>query len=278
MGFFFMWEKSKLAQQIEIIYNHPLQVRKAVGLIRSDLLLISNSVKVLIIESEKTSADFPLKQIKQLDSNAYIHFNILNARYLGPQTDIDSLKQSIIRLTLIQKRIILQAQQFRITNAEPFIADLKKEENQMNVVLEDLQKIYDFAESKSTELYADSIRISNLTTIHIILLIALILLFSSLISYILWRNIRTPLKELKKIVNSYKEGHYDVRSSYKLLNEFGDLSGNFNDIANAISINNDEKAKRTNELLLSNKQLAFHLSEIEQFALPPTTFRNRCVH
>ena len=266
IGFVFLREMAKLAQQTEIMYNHPLKVRKAVGLIRTDLLLYNNKIKTLIVESEKLRTDFPKNQLDQLDSNVNRQVNILHDRYLGPQTTIDSLEQSIILLISIRKTIILHAQQLNTTKSDTIIADFNKEENQLNVVLGNLQGIYNFAERTSYKLYEESMRVSNLANIHIMLLLAVVLLLSSFISFILWRNIKIPLEELKRAAKNFGDGHFNARSSYRSMNEFGELSASFNDMADAININIDEKEKQANKLMAANKELEFRINEISQYS------------
>ena len=53
---------------------------------------------------------------------------------------------------------------------------------------------------------------------------------------------------------------------YKTMNEFGELSVSFNNMADVISKNIIQKEKQAQELMLVNKELTFRINELSQYS------------
>ena len=78
-----------IQQQTEIVYNHPLQVSKAISMIETQILSIEVASRDL---AESTSEDSRIRAIQDMEiaaTTANKQFNIVIDRYLGPHSDVD---------------------------------------------------------------------------------------------------------------------------------------------------------------------------------------------
>ncbi len=251
--------------QTETIYNHPLQVRQAIGKFHIDVSGISSNIRMLHFETEKNGIEYYLNQTDSLKSDAFAQIDILYGNYLGSPTEVDSLKQSFLRLNAYHLEEIRQLRAQMTENAIAKTLFLGGERKMM-VVLAHLQKIDHFASHKGDFLVAQSREILNSLNTQLIILVSVILLFSLLICYILIRNINQPLEDLTNATRRFHENEMNVRSTYPYKNEFGVLSDSFNSMAAQIKTHLDEKEKRAAELFVANKELVFQNSEKEKQA------------
>ena len=74
----------RIAQEVSKMYNHPLQVRRAIGEIKSDVLSIHRGMKDLVISVDEFEAAQILAEIDKYDADAFSKIEVLKSRYLGP--------------------------------------------------------------------------------------------------------------------------------------------------------------------------------------------------
>jgi hypothetical protein len=87
---------SKIDQQLETMYTHPVKVRRAIGEIRIDFLNIQHNMKNLLFLINDLGSAANITQIEIAKANAFDQIDILYSQYLGPRTDIDSLRNAFV--------------------------------------------------------------------------------------------------------------------------------------------------------------------------------------
>jgi len=246
-------QADKIHLQTETMYNHPLIVRRAIGMLRADLLSIRNNMKDIFLGSDNKEIAFSLNQIETEKTNAFEQIDQIYKSYLGSPIDVDSLKQAFIIYNSVREESV---RLFRAGKTQE-AASRTKNNGIAGIhalkVLAALQKIDDFAKAKGDALYVTSVALNNSLKNQLILLVTAILLLSLLVGYILLRSIRKPIDELTLATQRFHKGDLDARSSNTSKNEFGVLSASFNTMVENIQVKTDldEKFAALASLMLS---------------------------
>ena len=249
-------QSEQLQQQTEIMYNHPVKVRGALEEITGSILLMRINIKDYLLAEDLKVRQGILNELAVNQSNAHNDMVIIRDNYLGPRQDVDELNLEFAKwISILQETIEM------VTSGNPEEAHLRHipggvGPTQAMIVLAALQKISDFATQKAGELYANSVKLSQVLHMQLLLLISLLLIVSLLIYSILYHNIRQPLDELSVVTRRFSEGDRNSRSSYASNNELGILSASFNSLAENIqsSMGLNEKVASLSRLMLSKHE------------------------
>ncbi len=253
-------QSDKIHQQTETMYHHPLLVRRAIGLMNSDLLGIRLNMKDLFLDSDQKDIAQILNQIDTQKANAFEQIDQMYMSYLGPRTDVDSLKQAFIIYNSVREESIRLLRVGKIQEAASRTKNNGIAGKQAEKVLAALQKIDDFARLKGDTLYANSIKLNNTLHFQLILIIAVILILSFVINFLLLRSIRKPLTELTEATQHFHSGDMDARCAYESQNEIGELSSSFNTLAEGI-----QATISLNEKVVSLASLMLNKYEVKEF-------------
>lgn len=229
------WQHAdKLAEKTTDLFDHPLTVRRALGELKADVLIIHRGMKDLCMSENQEEVTKNIGTIDNYHANAQKQFDILYDRYLGPVEDVDlaysdfmfwkSIREETIRLVIAGK---MQEAIIRTTPHGPG-------EQYVDNILERIKVIDTFAYNKGNEFYAGAISLRNSLNRQLALLVGLILGLTIVITYFLNRSIRVPIVELATVTRQFREGKMDARSKYSSTNEFGQLAASFNDLAETI--------------------------------------------
>ena len=98
------WEQTvKMANETTLIYNNPLQVRRALGELKTDILLIHRGMKDLGFSQNEKELSSIIQEIEIYKTDANKQFDILYDRYLGPKNDIDSTFNNFVKWNTIRE-------------------------------------------------------------------------------------------------------------------------------------------------------------------------------
>jgi signal transduction histidine kinase/CheY-like chemotaxis protein len=235
-------QSDKIHRQTETIFNHPLLVRRAIGLLHSNLYGIRLNMKDLLLGSDEKEITLILSRIETSKTNVFEQIDQIYTSYLGPRMDVDSLKQAFILYNVAREETV---RIFRAGNSKEAVSRSKStgiDGKQSDRVHAALEKIDDFARLKGDLLFTNSIKLNNTLHTQLLLLIAVILILSFIVNFLLLRSIRKPLLILTETTRNFHSGDMDARSSYESENEIGVLSASFNKLAEGIqastSLNN----------------------------------------
>ncbi len=246
-------QTNQIQAQGEILFNHPLQVRRAISDIDLNIKDFQLAFQKLILAENDTDKQLAIQTIDLTIANTDLKFDILRNKYLGPSADIEILNNAFTILETNIKQLSsaelsgqLNKGKEHIRPAGLIMQDCARVKSAIDVI--DL-----FASNKAQELYDTSAKMKNELRSRLIFFVAVILLLTLLINYILMRNIRFPLDELIIATKRFHNGNMEARSMYSSKNEFGELSSSFNLLADRIeeSINLNEKIVNFVSLLLS---------------------------
>lgn len=241
-------QTDKIHQQTEIMYNHPLIVRRAIDTLTINVLNMRMASKELIFavtDQERHDAN----QLYILSvANVLNQYKLLHEAYLGPQTDVEEAFMAFKMWHTAHEeylKLVLSEQPPKENDRNFSAGELTHLRKQFKIRIE---KIDNYAKNKSDELFAASNSLYHSLTKKLILLIAAILLLSVAIIYILVRNIQKPLIDLTDATQRFHDGDMSARSSYESKNEFGILSASFNRLTENIQKNSDKLANQNREL------------------------------
>jgi signal transduction histidine kinase/CheY-like chemotaxis protein/HAMP domain-containing protein len=253
-------QSDKIHQQTETMYNHPVLVRRAIGLMHSDLLSIRLNMKDLFLGSDEKEIARSLNQIETQKANAFEQIDHIYTSYLGPPADVDSLKQAFILYNSVREETLRLFRAGKTQEAASRTKHTGIGGKQSDKVLASLQKIDDFARLKGDTLYANSIKLNNTLHSQLILIIAVILILSFIINFLLLRSIRKPLTELTEATQHFHSGDMDIRCAYESKNEIGELSASFNTLAEGI-----QATMSLNEKVVSLARMLLSKYEVKEF-------------
>lgn len=233
LGLISFQQSNRINQQTKTMFEHPVQVRRALNLLTGDIIGIHRDMKDLFI-TEPSEFVSDLNRIELLKQDAFTQIEILYENYLGPKTDIDSLKQSFIIWNAMREETIRLMREGKLDEAAKRTKSTGVAGKQVDLTLMYLQRISDFAHNKANELYSNSKAIYQRLTLNLAIVVLAVILLLILIFYFLMKNIRTPLVGLTDVTRRFHGGNLDSRSSYVSESEVGILSKSFNSLAGNI--------------------------------------------
>jgi len=237
-------QNNQLALQTKNMYNHPLKVRRALGVIESNVLNISRNMKEMFLVNSELERSDTYHEIEKSRDLVSKQLSILYDAYLGPHSDIDNLKDLFLQYNILHDATYQLIRDGKIdiakerTNSGSGITGILVER-----VLEKITIIDEYAIAKSDQFYSDSVSIQKGQNTTNLIFIFSSLFLASIIIALLTRNILRPLAIITDATKSLKDGDLSVRSNYNSKNEFGHLSDGYNEMADKIeeimSLNNN---------------------------------------
>lgn len=272
LGALSWYQADRLWQETQGLYDHPLQVRRALGELRYDIQTIRLGMKDLFLARNEKDRQKILQVINVRQVNAFGQFAILSHSYLGPKRDIDQARFAFDQWQVIRDETIRLLEAGRVDEAATRldlhgVSGAKVAEIQTN-----LSRISDYAVARGDRFYhaAQAERASLMTGLWILL--GFILLVTISISYLLLKGIREPLAELTLTTTAYRKGELDARSNYDSANELGILSCSFNQLADSVQaeLNRREVAARISAIMLAEEDLRNFCRELLKAQLEHT--------
>lgn len=235
--------------QTKTLYDHPLQVRRAVGSFKAEVTAIHRDMRGLMLEAgnDRVIAAL-LGQIETDKTDALRQLDILEARYLGPAADITTLRAEFVQWNSIREETIRLLRQGKLQEAGDRTMHDGIGGAQARQLYERLDKVDEFASNKADSLFREASSLNNSLNQRLSLYAGAILFLVLLIAYLLVRWIREPLKQLTAFANRFRQGDLKARSGYAFANEFGVLSTAFDAMADTVAaeIHLRDKAERLN--------------------------------
>jgi signal transduction histidine kinase/CheY-like chemotaxis protein/CHASE3 domain sensor protein len=264
LGFISYYQADKLWKETEGLHDHPLTVRRAIGELTNNILLIDTNTKELLIADNIEEKQEVLAQIAVLEENAKKQFPILYDRYLGNKEDVVKAERLFIQWKLSIDENILLIRNGRHDEAEENVELSGKCGMQTRKLLETIKVISDFAVARGDRFYdtAKHHRTSLLWMLSLVLFLVFLLI--TVISVILIHNIKRPLTELTDITHQYMQGNMGLRIGYNSSNEFGILSSSFNNLAAMVEkeLINRQAIAQIAEVLLGEDELHAFSNEL----------------
>ncbi len=251
------FQADSLWQDTKKLYEHPLTVRRALGDIKADVLIMHKGMKDLVLAKNDSERQSIIQDIDSHEADAHDQFDVLYERYLGPRKDIDEAHEQLVQWKSIRDDTIRLLHSGKNAEAIERTRFSGIGGEHVKTLLKELQDISDFAIRKSDEFYAAAKLKKHNIFVSMVLLVSFILVLTIAVSYLLLKNIHEPLRELTSAVEHYRQGKFGTRSRYVSGNEYGTLSAAFNELAETIEtdIKRKESIARIADIMLKEDDL-----------------------
>lgn len=226
-------QSSRIHEQVELIYNHPLKVRRALGNLESEIYLIHWHTEGLLLQTDIVKMQPYLNDIRRNEEGALKNFELLYSNYLGPKGDVDTLYSLFLECKHNREDVMTMIMHGNRPASEKIDMHLKgdSQSKHLKTIIDKLNVISDFSLAKSNELHKKSNELYKRLVFQLGGFTILMLLFSLAIYYFLKQSIRKPLVELNTTSGRLKTGDLSARSWVGYNNEFGELAESINTMA-----------------------------------------------
>lgn len=234
IGIVSVLQNYQLGDQTENMYNHPFQVRSAIGKLNADVLSMRLATRDLMINKTDYDKQAALQLMELSAQDAKIQFDILKNKYLGPKSDVEAAYTAFVKWKVARDANTAMAV---AGNINPIIENVRSTGEVGKLrddMLSKIEHLDSFANSKAILFYADSIALRNKMNLVLLVLIVAILIITIIGSYIFIKQIVNPVEELTDAARRFHDGDKMARSAIDSKNEFGVLSGTFNTMVDNI--------------------------------------------
>ncbi len=255
------WQQvDSLWAETQGLYEHPLQVRRAVGEIKADILAMHRAMKDAVLAENDAEITRARQELDRYEADAHRQFSIVYDRFLGPRDDIEAAEQAFMEWKAIRDETIRLLRAGQTAEAVRRTRPTGAGGHHVDLTLAALQKVSDFAAARGDQFYADAQADRDALRSRLALTLGGILLLTLAISYLLLRGIRQPLRELTAVAEQYRAGRLDARSRYAAAsgNELARLASAFNALAGTVQAEMQSRADAADiaEVMLREVELA----------------------
>jgi len=253
-----------LGRQTEIMYEHPLQIRTALGRLATNTEGISRHLRDLFVSENEPERTAALQNIETDKADMERQFAVLYDRYLGPKTDLDILHNNVVRWNILRDETVRLFREGKMAEAEARVRPGGIQAVQADVVRGNSRVIDTFVRNKAEELYQAALALDEMLNKQVGLAILVILLLSFFVTLLLLRGIKTPLKEISTVTEQFRQGNFSVRCPHLSTNEFGLLAASFNTMADTLQakIKVEKAESQLAEVLLRKDEIHAFTAEM----------------
>ena len=252
LGIFAYRQSTKIHKQTELIYEHPVKVKHAIGELGKDIMTIRVGMRDLLILSNSVQKQEISANIEVATADAHNQFDILKMQYLGPQTDIVEAENAFIKWNeaIKENQKLFDSGQFE--SAKNNLLYFGQVGIKQEVMSKEIKDIDDFATQKAQFLYQNSQDIAQSLNTQLFVIIAIILVLMIVLDFGLYGLIQNPIKELSDSARRFRDGDMSARSQIDSNNEFGELSNSFNSMFQSVQTTTElnKKTAALAELML----------------------------
>ncbi len=246
LGYVSYQQTNRIHEQTEILYNHPLQVSRAIGIIEKDIRKIQVKYRDMLLAENDTSFSIALQEAEVCEAEVMREFDVLFAQYLGPKSNVKDAQDAFIRWMTLEKSLDIESGKKKSEVVSRF-RETRDVGKARRLTFSKIEILDNYAINKANELFVASQKLNGLLNNQLLLLVLAIALLSLLVNYAIHFNIRHPLIELTNVTRNFHKGDLNARSSYQSENELGELSDSINILTEAVQVNT-ELSKKTTDL------------------------------
>lgn len=262
-------QANKIQQQTKLIYDHPVKIRRVIGLLDDDIMNIRVKMRDLLLQKSVNEKLSLIQEINVSGNDTRVQFNAMRSQYLGQKKDIEEAAMAFTRWFTAYEENIQLANANQHATVIYNLSDRGPTGILNAEMMQKLKVIDDFALNKSESLYLNSQRITKDLKNQLLFIIVSIFILMLIVNYFLIRNIQNPIKELSDVTNQFRDGNLNVRSRIDSKNEFGSLSSSFNTMVEVIQTTtelNERTAALSELMLLEEEPKPFFISILPALA------------
>jgi signal transduction histidine kinase/CheY-like chemotaxis protein/HAMP domain-containing protein len=256
IGLISIVDSNQIQNNVETLYLHPLQVRRALSRIEIAIGDMQIHQRNLNDSLGLTNTQESLDQMEIANLLILDNLGVLDSLYLGPQSDVVLIKQNYT----LWKNLYDEDTQLILNGEKDTYIDNITVNGKTNLKLNDVYSavkiVDDFALAKSESLYQNSIKTSNNLNTQLVMVLGLIFVLLGFIAYYLTRNINKPLKSINDAVERFHNGEMSSRIDYQKHNEFGVITDSINLMADKVQLSSilSDRINQLSKIMLSEEE------------------------
>jgi len=239
------YQADRIHLQTEEIYNHPLILRRAISSIKIDILNMRLSTRDLMLASNSTETQLAIQAMELTTADVQQQFSLLRDRYSGSQSDINEAYNAFLKWKIARDSNTKLALEGKIAEVKENLKPTGYVGIYRDQMTAKIMKLDNYEETQSKSLYAYSNEFRDSLNKQLFLLVLTILLLMLVVSYLLIKHIRNPIRELTHVTKQFQAGDMNIRSAITTNNELGVLSESFNSMVESIQVNAELSQKST---------------------------------
>jgi CHASE3 domain sensor protein len=194
-------------RETQSMYEHPLQVRRAIGALDSDILAMRLEFRNLFLAENDQDRQAALQASAVRQADAERQFQILFDRYLGPRTDIEDTHDAFVRWVAVREGNRNLAQTGKTAAALDRVRDTGDSGREWADLLAHIKSLDDFARNRGDQLFQSATAEFATLNYQLLAIVAFILLLSLIIGWLLLQGVRSPLAELTRATEQFRQGN-----------------------------------------------------------------------
>lgn len=227
-------QTNEMERRATELYTHPLQARRALGALKSDILSMGMALKNLCLGGQALDPEAELQDLGLARADALQQFGGLESSYLGESAEITRAAADFARWDGLREETLRLLREGRRTEAAARVMTGGPEGDVVAALLGELQKLDDVARGKADALFADVLSTKRDLNLQLLLVALLSLALALVLSLVLTDGIRRPLAEISAVAERFRSGDWEARSSWASGDEFGVMALAFNKLAAAV--------------------------------------------
>lgn len=257
MSLFSIFETNQLSSQTKILYDHPLQVRRALDNVKINQQKMSVAVRDMVLAETEGDRNEAYERLIWHKSQIPTQIAILRDAYLGPEEDIEAIQAEYIiweESVLRNAGLMLEGDMTKAVASFQSNGEISAHGDHLE---EKLGVVDAFAKQKADTLHADS-EMSRKSVTWISMVVALGLMMGMYeISRRLYHNIQNPLRDLVRVIRQVDSGVLSARSTIVDQNEFGKLADGLNGMLETIEegVKLKEKSALLSSIMLADDDM-----------------------
>lgn len=231
------FQTDRLWRQTQVLYDHPLEVRRAIGNLKTDILIIHWSMEELFARYSVENMAQTLPLIKAREESAQKQLDILFERYSGSRAHLEALNQAVNQCRINREQVISLMRSGDIEKAQTINIhnEVGPDTTHLQQVMGLLQTVDDSSLNFAERYYNNASEHYSAMVQQMIFVVFAIIFLATGVGYALYKRINPPLKELNSLTDKFRKGDFNVRSQNVSRNEIGLLAESFNQLADAVS-------------------------------------------
>lgn len=224
-------QSGELQEQTETIYEHPLQVRRAVDYLQFNILNMRFETRNLMLASNKEEQDAAIRNIEKATIGFNKEFDVIKTQYLGPKEHVNEAYDAFTEWNIVRQEMLAYAKSGNIAKVKEMVASDGMVGSLREKMIKKIGIIDQFAQNKADSIYKNSKHLKRDLNFTMSIIVLGMLVIGIVIIYVLILQIRRPIYMLAKVANNLSNGNYAVRATGIPDNEFKTLSDTFNSLA-----------------------------------------------
>lgn len=234
LGIISYFQTSMIYQQTEDLYDHPVQVTRAVAKLNEDILHMRLGTRNLMLSVNEEEQQEAVAYMEVYGADALIQFDLIRERYLGPKENVEEAYNAYFAWKTAREENTKLAIAGNIKSIKESVSNSGMVGKLRDDMLEKVMVIEVYAKAKTDSLFAKASSLKRMLNMELIFLVSFMILLSGLIIIQLLKAVHRPINDLMQSTNRFREGDLDARCSYRSKDEFGALSESFNTMVESV--------------------------------------------